>query len=101
MDGDLSTYRLVNGTSQWIPYERPCKSLCAATTYRGTSCAGRLEAFGVATNCGGMNANTPSFPVYDGSNIPGQCNALTDTAVSPSHALAPCCCLRHSLLVCV
>lgn len=59
------------GTSS---HKQPCKSLCDATTYLGTSCAGMMEAFGTSVNC--------SSELFDSSNNPELCNAMEFTEVS-------------------
>lgn len=61
--------------------KRPCKALCDATTYLGTSCAGMMEAFGTAVNC--------SSQVFDPSNDPTTCNAMEYTEVN-NHPLISC-----------
>ena len=54
--------------------KRPCKSLCDATTYLGTTCGGMMESFGTAVNC--------SLPIFDPSNDPSLCNAMESTEVN-------------------
>lgn len=84
VDGDFSTYQdgavTPAGTPIPLPFKRPCKSLCVATTYLGDTCAGRLEAFGAATNCDMNNSLLFDIPVYDSSNDPAVCNDLGYTA---------------------
>ena len=52
-----------------LPYRKPCKSLCDATSYLGTSCAGMMEGFGTAVNCWSDS--------FDLTNDLDQCNAMT------------------------
>lgn len=54
-----------------LPYRKPCKSLCDATSYLGTSCAGMMEGFGTAVNCWS--------DIFDLTNDQEQCNAMTHT----------------------
>ncbi|KAG5175635.1 hypothetical protein JKP88DRAFT_274514 [Tribonema minus] len=66
-----------NGVNSVLPFERPCKSLCTATTAAGTSCKGLLEALGAGKNCAAIDPAT-HFPVY--AEAPQACNALTAAA---------------------
>jgi hypothetical protein len=69
-----------------LPFERPCKSICINTTYQGATCAGLLEAFGVAPDCDAIDPST-GFPQYaKDDDVLESCNALSSTA--PSVAVA-------------
>lgn len=80
VDGNFSTYQdgalTPSGTAVPLPFQRPCRSLCVATTYLGDSCAGRLEAFGAATDCDMNNSLLLDIPTFDSSNDPTVCNDL-------------------------
>ena len=81
-DGDLSTYQNVSSSSsgyEMIPYKRPCKSLCVATTASGSTCGGLLETFGLATDCDALSVSASSIPIYDESDDASVCNALSST----------------------
>lgn len=81
VDGDFATYQIatgVNGSAFPLPFQRPCKAVCTATTYLGSSCGGLLEAFGAATDCDVLNAYMPGYgiTVYDPANDAAFCNDL-------------------------
>ena len=92
VDEDYGTYQIatgVNGSALPLPFQRPCKSVCTATTYLGSSCGGLLEAFNAATDCDMYNAYLPGYgiTVYDPANDATICNDLSgidDTALVAS-----------------
>ena len=80
MIGDSSTYTSYteNGTTVSLPYNRPCKSTCEATTYLGSSCAGLLEFLEVAPDCSALDPTTTIY-AFDESN--STCNSVADPSV--------------------
>lgn len=58
--------------SSEFPYRKPCKSLCVATSYLGSTCAGMMEGFGTAVDCTSDN--------FDQTDNLEQCNAMHFTA---------------------
>eukprot|EP01038_Epipyxis_sp_PR26KG_P008373 gene8373-11329_t len=72
---DKSTYELTEGVL--LPYKRPCRSLCQATTATGTTCAGLLEAFGLNFDCSAIDSST-GLAVYDYLNT-NACNKMIST----------------------
>lgn len=77
VSGDTSTFDLI-APSVLIPYQRPCRSLCVATTSAGNTCGGVLEALGMAMDCDVLDPAT-GVAMFDSSNNALTCNALTST----------------------
>ena len=67
-----------------LPYRKPCKFLCDATSYLGTSCAGMMEGFGTAVNC-------YDDSVFDQTNNLDECNAMgfTEDTLLVAHDQEP------------
>ena len=81
--GNAATYEIVPGAQPTIapliplPYRRPCRSLCTAISYLGTTCGGILEGLGVPVACA-ANDTSGFYALY--SSDAAKCNALASSA---------------------